>query len=608
MRVLHLLSQTGLTGTELFVRDLVEEQQRNGWQVCVVSDRFHIPLSAPTIELPLATSSRWERLRLFFRLRRLIRSEKYDVIHCHSRAAARNGYWARLGTGSAMVTTLHGRQRASFSRRLHDIYGTYVSVICDNLKTTMSGYRLTAPEKLRIIRNPVQIARWPFKEDRGEPRLLLVGRATGPKGEFFVHLATSFFAQWLTDFPKLKIDLILPLLGRLDMASRHKLEVLSERFADRLNIHGSVIHLAPQYQSAWAVVGAGRVAIEALLSGSHLIAAGEYSTVGLVTRANRRVALASNFGDIGPEGGERQWDFGKIDKAVREIFTKPAFNNPNAREKREWIEGLFSAEDVHRQYEELYKAARFKLHHPKHIPILMYHKVPDGDLESKHKIFVPRARFEKHLRWLKSWRMTSLTFKELTEFWHGQRPMTEFPRKPVILTFDDGYRDTLTNAMPLLEKYGFRASVFLLADTSVTSNIWDTSREPDEPRSELLSPEERRKLNSDVIEIGAHGLDHLDLTTVNDETALTVMKETRERLAREFGFEPQAYAFTYGRRRDSFSDLTRRAGYEFAVNTDYGGLLLSDDRRSLFRVNVFPGDGYLALWKKTRPWYRMRKI
>lgn len=607
MRVLHLLSQTGLTGTELFVRDLVEEQRRQGWHVHVLSDRFHVPLDAVTGEMPLSTSSRWERLSITWRLRRLIKREKFDVVHCHSRASARNGYWATFGLKAAMVTTLHGRQKASFTRRVHDMFGTYVSVICDNLRTTMVNNGLTAPDKLKVIRNPVVLARWPFKADRGEPRLLYVGRATGPKGEFFVQLARTHFDAWLRDFPELRIELILPLLNLLSADKRRVLDELCDKYGDRLYIHGSVMNLAPLYQKAWAVIGAGRVAIEAALTGAHVIAAGEHSVVGQLTADRRQAALASNFGDIGAEGSPQVWDLARVDEAVRRIFASSAFAHPEGPAQREWIASRFDSRDIHARYEELYRAARFKRHVPKHVPILMYHKVPDAEIASKHKIYVPVARFAQHLRWFRSWGLRTLTFADLAAYWNGERDFAQFPRFPLVLTFDDGYRDSLTNALPLLEKFGFRATLFLLSNPEIPANVWDTSVDDSEPSSLLMNAQERAALRGRAFEIGAHGVDHTDLTTLDDEAVLAAMRRSREDLTREFGAAPCVYAYTYGRRRDGFSDLARQAGYEFAVNTSYGGLLMSDDRRSLYRVNVFPHDGYFALWKKTRSWYRRRK-
>src|SRR5690606_15080536 len=104
---------------------------------------------------------------------------------------------------------------------------------------------------------------------------------------------------------------------------------------------------------------------------------------------------------------------------------------------------------------------------------LMYHKVPDINIESRHRIFVNKDNFEKHLQFYKSQGFTTLHFSELAEYWSLKRDPSTFPKKPLILTFDDGYIDNLKNAGPLLQKYGFKAVIYLLADNEVRYNYWD---------------------------------------------------------------------------------------------------------------------------------------
>ena len=92
---------------------------------------------------------------------------------------------------------------------------------------------------------------------------------------------------------------------------------------------------------------------------------------------------------------------------------------------------------------------------PRTVMVLNYHKVVDEHMS----LSVPLADFEQHMKWLKEYGYTSITPEELYEFIVNG---SELPEKPVLITFDDGYKDNYTNAYPIMKKYGFKGTIFVV--------------------------------------------------------------------------------------------------------------------------------------------------
>ena len=198
--------------------------------------------------------------------------------------------------------------------------------------------------------------------------------------------------------------------------------------------------------------------------------------------------------------------------------------------------------------------------------------------------------------------MTTLTFSDLKKFKSAEVSFKLFPKKPLILTFDDGYQDNLDLASPLLKEFGFKAQLFLLANKEINSNFWDHSET--EPSHQIVTGENRKLWKQSAFEIGSHGFSHQRLPHMKETEARQELQGSKKSLQQEFDTDIPVYAFTYG---DTNSDCARLAfeeGYDYAVNTDSGGLILEEDPFNIFRVNVFPDETTFGLYKKTSPWYR----
>lgn len=175
------------------------------------------------------------------------------------------------------------------------------------------------------------------------------------------------------------------------------------------------------------------------------------------------------------------------------------------------------------------------------LPILSYHSVGPKRKGFDEYLNVPAEMLEQHLRWLLRKGYTSI---HLADWIAHHRDGTPLPRKPVVLTFDDAYRDTAEFAFPLLKKYGFKATVFVVTGCIGATNRWDakfeTTQEP------LMTAEEIRLWADDNIEIGSHSVSHPDLRACSDETVLLELKNSRDSLEQLIGRPVTSFAYPYG--------------------------------------------------------------
>lgn len=588
MRILHALSQTELTGSEVYAFELATHQSSQGHQVLTISDNFHKSFPGIKLSLPLATKSFWQRMQNILALRRILRQESIDVIHCHSRGACRNLYWASRGLGIPMVTTIHGLQHRSFSKKSFDIFGDYLFAVCEAMYDQQITEFKRPKESLEVLRNPISVKPMLPKES-SQPRLLLMGRNSGPKGENLKYLALRFSKTWLEKIPGLQVSLIL---SGIDSS---ELKALKQKLPG-VSIQGSILTALDEIRNADLIVGAGRIAVEALMLGKSVIGLGESEAFGIVTQENWQQGLRNNFGDVGPNQVTPE-SLQLVSDQVLVFFTE----NLRPVVPKELIEKQYGAARINERVLEVYRTERIR----KKIgwlPILMYHKVITDKRDGQHRIFIKQENFRKHMQSLSRWGFQFLSFQELSDFWNEKRPLSELSRKCVVITFDDGYINNLDYALPILKEFNAKATIYLLADHSILTNSWDQgSGENPDP---LMSLEQKRSLDPKVIEVGSHGLRHDRLPPKTDEEILSEMRVSKSILEHDLGRPIVSFAYAFGDIDPRLPCLAEKAGYHFAVNTDRGPVEWTRNPWSLFRVSMFPEDNAWSLWKKTSKWYR----
>jgi len=345
------------------------------------------------------------------------------------------------------------------------------------------------------------------------------------------------------------------------------------------------------------VIGAGRVALEGILLKVPVFAMGEACSHGILSSENISEAISSNFGDILAVKSDFVPDSNHILNELRG-FLKEAYSPSDLTE---WLKD-YQIDSVVPNILEVYRSAIMQKVYPRTIPILMYHKVPEHPINTKHRIFVIRKNFKKHLQFFKLRGLTSITFKDYLAFSNGERPMKEFPKKPFIITFDDGYKDNYDNVLPLTQKYGFKGVLFLLGDFLVAGNTWDEGEDVEANR--IMTFEQKKAFVDSDWEIGAHTLSHQDLTKLSFEKARYEMITSKLQLEEKLQTKVVSFAYPYGNCNDNVKEIVKECGFDYGILTDTGAMNIEEDHFAIFRVNMFPEERFMQLYKKTSSWYR----
>lgn len=595
------MSSNFFAGSVAYALQVAEYQQRNGHNVFIATDMGGISDSVTCFELPVSDRSMLQRFRNVRAVRSIILKHGINVIHAHSRAASWIAHYATRGSSTCVVSTIHGRQ-SRHSRFKADVYGEKVIAICDQLAEQLSVDLRIDKGRMTVLPNPFDFDR--LQNLRGQiqrpssPVISVIGRLNGPKGDHVADLVASVFPALLERYTDLVIQLIG---GEWDSFPEHGKESmlrLQQRFGNRIRYSGFTRGIFEVMASSTVVIGAGRVALESLGIGVPLFAIGEACCHGFITPDNIDAAVASNFGDITATARTFTPDCGKIADELAAFLDGASLKQIDSG-------SLARRYDQHRVLPEImaiYSSAVMCRISPKPIPVLMYHRVPTASIASRHKTFVTAANFARHLRFF-AWRgLKTLTFQDYLAFSRGERPATEFPRKPIIITFDDGYLDNFTNVLPLTNRHGFKGVLFLLGNAEIDANFWDQGE--DSRDNLLMNMEQRKAFVASGWEIGAHTLSHPDLTKLADDQARHEISESKRLLEKELGTRVVSFAYPFGNYSTKVKELVKGCGFAYGIATDSGGITIENDHFAVFRVNMFPNETLFSLFKKTSAWYR----
>ncbi|MGW4838879.1 polysaccharide deacetylase family protein [Streptomyces globisporus] len=230
------------------------------------------------------------------------------------------------------------------------------------------------------------------------------------------------------------------------------------------------------------------------------------------------------------------------------------------------------------------RSSRLRPHTRRQPWILTYHSVTDPS-DDPYGITVSPERLDEQLSWLRSRRLTGVGVSELLRTGASER------RGLVGLTFDDGYADFLDEALPVLRKHGFRATVYVLPGRPGGVNEWD----PLGPRKPLLTHEGVRRVAAAGMEVGSHGLYHRDLTGLSDEELRRETRDSRELIGDLTGSLPEGFCYPYGILDRRVTQAARSAGYGHACALSPGPLL---SRFALPRTHISQADRGVRLWAK----------
>lgn len=216
------------------------------------------------------------------------------------------------------------------------------------------------------------------------------------------------------------------------------------------------------------------------------------------------------------------------------------------------------------------------------LPILMYHRVAPAGAGVSRRYRQTPEEFERQLALLRRLGCRPVSLAE----WHAavahDRPL---PRRGVMLTFDDGFQDFYEYAWPLLRRYGFTATVFLVADRIGGTNTWDASLGETLP---LMGWREIRELQAGGISFGAHTRTHPHLPALPADEMVEELARSRATLLGELG-ACDSIAYPFGDCDDLVQHFSSGCGYSYGLTCEERPARFSDGLLALPRLEVRGG-------------------
>lgn len=587
MNILMALSQLEVTGAEVYATTVGNELTARGHNVFYVSDTLTKPHKGDFFSLRFNKRSVPRRFWHVGYLVYLIKKHNIQLVHAHSRASSWSCHVACKITNTPMVTTVHGRQPVHASRKKFHAMGDKALPVCEAIRDQLHNDLAVPMEQMEVSRNGIETSsfQWLDAPNNTKPVVTIVGRLSGPKGELCYRLLDECL-----DAEKYDIRVV----------TGSKFESRFEKFSSSVNFVGYTDDVPAMLGEADLVIGAGRVAMEALLCGRPTLAIGEATCIGIVDENNVDEAMATNFGDIGPV--DLDIDFTQIAALVEKGLSSSHCSQTTSDTIRANYSLTNIVDDVERIYQDVYVTTL-----KREMPVIMYHRfIQDDSGKGIHGTYLHIDMFDKHMALLKKMGFETLTFEDLQDGRLIRR--LEANKRYIMLTVDDGYVDNLELMLPVLQKYDFKAIVYVV--TGETFNRWDVEN-PSNPEKSvpLMNAEQVKQLaESGQIEIGGHTLTHPKLNTLSDEQQRFEIIENKKALEATLGKSLTSFAYPFGEHNQASKQIAKEAGYQYAVATNSGPLAFHQDPYQVRRIAIFPKTDVFGLWRKVRGNYLFRKV
>ncbi|MCF8371599.1 MAG: polysaccharide deacetylase family protein [Bacteroidales bacterium] len=241
-----------------------------------------------------------------------------------------------------------------------------------------------------------------------------------------------------------------------------------------------------------------------------------------------------------------------------------------------------------------------------YIPILLYHQIsPSESAHDPQGLIVPTYQFEKQMNYLYEHGYSCKSMKELL---FNAKDRVIGRNKVFALNFDDGYANFLTEAFPILQRYGFTATVFVVTDLVGKQSNWSG-----EHGTQLLSWKQIKVLQQAGISIGSHSCTHSDLTQLSNEDVWNEISSSKQKLEDELGHEISLMSYPYWESNNEIQDMAKAAGYKLACGVTQGSIgefnlwrieSHRDDKPKNLSLKLSPGYRYAV---QARRWIREKK-
>ena len=201
------------------------------------------------------------------------------------------------------------------------------------------------------------------------------------------------------------------------------------------------------------------------------------------------------------------------------------------------------------------------------VTVLNYHKIDN----TFHSLSVRPEDFEKQMKWLSQHGYHTITPDQLYEFVTNG---VELPDNPVMITFDDGYVDNYKNAYPIMKKYGFVGTIFV-----VTTYL--------EKYPNYLTWDQARELEANGFSIESHTATHKSMTEASDDQIMEELTKSKAMLNEKLGKDSCFIAYPTGTYNLHIAQLVKNAGYKAGFTIKYDAVNRNSNVYALERVPIF---------------------
>jgi len=234
------------------------------------------------------------------------------------------------------------------------------------------------------------------------------------------------------------------------------------------------------------------------------------------------------------------------------------------------------------------------------VPILMYHSISSSDTRplfvigspQKYKLRLnsvsPRS-FEWQMGYLKK---NGFHVISLDDFVQGNRGGQEFPHKTVVITFDDGFVDNYTNAFPILKRYHFPATIFLISDA--------VGRYP-----YLLNWDQVKEMSQNDISFGSHTRNHAYVPSLSIDQMKDEIIMSKHVIEEHLGKPIYDFAYPGGGFNEQAKAIIALAGYRSALSTNRGYDRYNIDLYELDRIHINNWDNAFTFTSKLSGFYNL---
>jgi peptidoglycan/xylan/chitin deacetylase (PgdA/CDA1 family) len=239
---------------------------------------------------------------------------------------------------------------------------------------------------------------------------------------------------------------------------------------------------------------------------------------------------------------------------------------------------------------------------PPSIPILVYHQISEAPPKGApfRGLYVSPAAFSCQMRLLKLLGYQGLAMSALLPYLKGEKS-----GKVVGITFDDGYLNNLTHALPVLQRHGFSSTCYAVSNLLGQTNVWD--REIGIAQVPLMDAGQLRLWVAGGQEVGSHTQNHVRLLQSDAPTALGEMTQDKAALEALLATPVQHFCYPYGEYAPEHVAMARQAGFQTVTTTRRGRSTVNGDLLQLPRVPVVRSTSLPVFWLKIATAYEDRE-